>query len=147
MLNSIIEASLNNRLFVLMAIALVAGLGVYSALNLPIDAVPDLTNVQVQVITEAPALSPMEAWIGLAQATDSPTADQGWQWYDGSTGYGVPVTIGAVPWDPGEPNDGGGAEANRENCGLLLAPARSSHVDDRGCGDHLPYVCERSWSW
>ncbi len=37
-----------------------AGLGVYSALNLPIDAVPDLTNVQVQVITEAPALSPLE---------------------------------------------------------------------------------------
>ena len=32
----------------------------YSALNLPIDAVPDLTNVQVQVITEAPALSPLE---------------------------------------------------------------------------------------
>src|SRR5208283_1694753 len=35
-------------------------LGVYSAVNLPIDAVPDLTNVQVQVITEAPALSPLE---------------------------------------------------------------------------------------
>ena len=35
---------------------LVAGVGVYSALHLPIDAVPDLTNVQVQVITEAPAL-------------------------------------------------------------------------------------------
>ena len=35
-------------------------LGVYSALHLPIDAVPDLTNVQVQVITEAPALSPLE---------------------------------------------------------------------------------------
>ena len=39
------------------ATLLVAGLGVYSALNLPIDAVPDLTNVQVQVITEAPALA------------------------------------------------------------------------------------------
>ncbi len=60
MLNSIIESSLNNRFFVLMATAFVAGLGVYSALHLPIDAVPDLTNVQVQVITEAPALSPME---------------------------------------------------------------------------------------
>ena len=53
MLNSIIESSLNNRLFVLMATALVAGLGIHSALSLPIDAVPDLTNVQVQVITEA----------------------------------------------------------------------------------------------
>src|SRR3954466_9175078 len=60
MLNAIIESSLNNRFLVLMATALVAGLGVYAALNLPIDAVPDLTNVQVQVITEAPALSPLE---------------------------------------------------------------------------------------
>lgn len=61
MLNAIIESSLNNRFFVLMATLLVGGLGVYSALHLPIDAVPDLTNVQVQVITEAPALSPVEA--------------------------------------------------------------------------------------
>jgi heavy metal efflux system protein len=60
MLNGTIQASLNNRFFVLMATALVAGLGVYSALSLPIDAVPDLTNVQVQVMTEAPALSPLE---------------------------------------------------------------------------------------
>ena len=60
MLNAIIESSLNNRFFVLMATALVAGMGVYSARHLPIDAVPDLTNVQVQVITEAPALSPLE---------------------------------------------------------------------------------------
>jgi cobalt-zinc-cadmium resistance protein CzcA len=60
MLNAIIESSLNNRFFVLMATILIGGLGVYSALHLPIDAVPDLTNVQVQVITEAPALSPLE---------------------------------------------------------------------------------------
>jgi cobalt-zinc-cadmium resistance protein CzcA len=60
MLNAIIESSLNNRFLVLMATCFVAGLGIYSALNLPIDAVPDLTNVQVQVITEAPALSPLE---------------------------------------------------------------------------------------
>jgi cobalt-zinc-cadmium resistance protein CzcA len=60
MLNAIIESSLNNRFLVLMATFFVAGLGIYSARNLPIDAVPDLTNVQVQVITEAPALSPLE---------------------------------------------------------------------------------------
>src|SRR6516164_7768559 len=60
MLNNIIQSSLNNRFFVLMATLLIAGLGVYSALHLPIDAVPDLTNVQVQVMTEAPALSPLE---------------------------------------------------------------------------------------
>jgi heavy metal efflux system protein len=60
MLNAIINSALNNRFFVLMATLLVAGVGVYSAIHLPIDAVPDLTNVQVQVITEAPALSPLE---------------------------------------------------------------------------------------
>jgi len=60
MLNTIIQSSLNNRFFVLMATLLVAGMGFYSATHLPIDAVPDLTNVQVQVITEAPALSPLE---------------------------------------------------------------------------------------
>src|SRR5271166_2262617 len=60
MLNAIIQSSLNNRFFVLIVTILVAGTGVYSALHLPIDAVPDLTNVQVQVITEAPALSPLE---------------------------------------------------------------------------------------
>jgi cobalt-zinc-cadmium resistance protein CzcA len=60
MLNSIITASLKNRFFVVMATLLIAGMGVQSALRLPIDAVPDLTNVQVQVMTEAPALSPLE---------------------------------------------------------------------------------------
>lgn len=60
MLNALIESSLHNRFLVLMATLLIAGLGVYSVVHLPIDAVPDLTNVQVQVITEAPALSPLE---------------------------------------------------------------------------------------
>ena len=60
MLNALIETALRNRFLVLTGTLLIAGLGVYSALNLPIDAVPDLTNLQVQVITEAPALSPLE---------------------------------------------------------------------------------------
>src|SRR5215211_594332 len=60
MLNALIESALRNRFLVLTGTLLVAVLGVYSALHLPIDAVPDLTNVQVQVITEAPALSPLE---------------------------------------------------------------------------------------
>src|SRR5207248_2779618 len=60
MLNALIESALHNRFLVLVGTLLIGGLGVYSALHLPIDAVPDLTNVQVQVITEAPALSPLE---------------------------------------------------------------------------------------
>ncbi|WP_435020829.1 efflux RND transporter permease subunit [Tundrisphaera sp. TA3] len=60
MLNALIEMALRNRFMVIAGTLLMAALGVYSALNLPIDAVPDMTNVQVQVITEAPALSPTE---------------------------------------------------------------------------------------
>ncbi len=60
MLNALIEGALRNRFLVLIGTFLVAGLGLYSAFRLPIDAVPDLTNIQVQVITEAPALSPLE---------------------------------------------------------------------------------------
>ena len=53
MLSQLIEFSLKNRVLVLSIIALVAGLGVYSAITLPIDAVPDMTNTQIQVVTEA----------------------------------------------------------------------------------------------
>jgi len=43
-----------------MGTAAVAAWGLYSAFNLPIDAVPDITNNQVQVVTTAPALAPQE---------------------------------------------------------------------------------------
>jgi cobalt-zinc-cadmium resistance protein CzcA len=52
--------SLRNRAIVLVATALFVVFGVRAARSLPIDAVPDLTNVQVQIITTAPALSPVE---------------------------------------------------------------------------------------
>jgi cobalt-zinc-cadmium resistance protein CzcA len=48
------------RLLVLAFVAIVVTFGVRSALRLPIDAVPDITNVQVQVLTTAPALSPLD---------------------------------------------------------------------------------------
>jgi heavy metal efflux system protein len=60
-LSAIVEWSLKNRVVVLAATALFLVLGARSALRLPIDAVPDVTNVQVQIITAAPALSPVEA--------------------------------------------------------------------------------------
>ena len=60
MLSHLIHFSLSNR-FLVIALTLLMGIGgVYSALQLPIDAVPDMTNVQVQVITQAGALSPVE---------------------------------------------------------------------------------------
>jgi cobalt-zinc-cadmium resistance protein CzcA len=60
LLAAIVAWSLRNRLIVLVAALLFAVVGLRSATQLPIDAVPDVTNVQVQVITSAPALSPVE---------------------------------------------------------------------------------------
>ena len=60
MLTKIIELSLVNRGLVIILTLLMAGAGLYSALKLPIDAVPDMTNVQVQVVTNAGSLSPVE---------------------------------------------------------------------------------------
>src|SRR5689334_24848410 len=59
-LTVIVAWSLRNRALVLVATLLFVVVGVRAALELPIDAVPDVTNIQVQVITAAPALSPVE---------------------------------------------------------------------------------------
>lgn len=60
MLSKLLEFSVRQRVFVLLATLVLVGIGVYSALRLPIDAVPDITNVQVQVNTSVPALAPEE---------------------------------------------------------------------------------------
>src|SRR3989338_6172471 len=60
MLNRILETSIKQRMFVIMAMCALIGVGVWSAIRLPIDAVPDITNVQVQVNTSVPALAPEE---------------------------------------------------------------------------------------
>lgn len=60
MINALIRFSVANRLIVLLLTAIVAVAGVYSLIDLPIDAVPDVTNVQVQVLTAAPSLAPLE---------------------------------------------------------------------------------------
>src|SRR6478672_10790813 len=60
MINNLISFSIRKRFFVLLlAIALFVA-GVYNAFLLPIDAVPDVTNKQVQINTVAPALAPAE---------------------------------------------------------------------------------------
>ena len=60
LLSAIVTWSLRNRPIVIVATVLFAVFGVRAATKLPIDAVPDITNVQVQIITAAPALSPVE---------------------------------------------------------------------------------------
>ncbi|MCC6528493.1 MAG: efflux RND transporter permease subunit, partial [Polyangiaceae bacterium] len=61
MLSAVVAWSLRHRAIVILATLLVALGSVRAAVTLPIDAVPDVTNVQVQIITSAPALSPIEA--------------------------------------------------------------------------------------
>jgi cobalt-zinc-cadmium resistance protein CzcA len=60
MLNALIGFSLKNRFVVLLAAAVLVVLGVRAATQLPLDAFPDTTPVQVQINTIAPALSPEE---------------------------------------------------------------------------------------
>ena len=59
-LSAIVDWSLRNRPVVLVATFLFALFALRAAASLPVDAVPDITNIQVQVITSAPALSPVE---------------------------------------------------------------------------------------
>ena len=61
MLERIVGFSIRQRWLVLALVALISALGVWSALRLPIDAVPDITNVQVQINTEAAGYSPIES--------------------------------------------------------------------------------------
>ena len=60
MLERILRFSLHRRGFVLLATAIAAAFGAWSLAVLPIDAVPDITNNQVQINTENAALSPTE---------------------------------------------------------------------------------------
>ncbi|MGY4501873.1 cobalt-zinc-cadmium resistance protein CzcA [Bradyrhizobium sp. GM24.11] len=60
MIEAIVDFSVRRRWFVLLVTIAVAASGVWSLTRLPIDAVPDITNVQVQVNAVAPALTPVE---------------------------------------------------------------------------------------
>ena len=60
MLNTFIQFSIKQRLLVIFTTIGMAAVGAYNFLILPIDAVPDITNVQVQINTEAPGFTPLE---------------------------------------------------------------------------------------
>ncbi|AKZ62495.1 cation transporter [Herbaspirillum hiltneri N3] len=60
MFERIIRFAIEHRWLVLLAVFGLAAYGVYSYQKLPIDAVPDITNVQVQINTSAPGYSPLE---------------------------------------------------------------------------------------
>ncbi|WP_414728813.1 efflux RND transporter permease subunit [Zhongshania aliphaticivorans] len=60
MLDAIIQFSLARRGVVMAAVLALCGLGLWNFNRLPIDAVPDITNVQVMINTEAPGYTPLE---------------------------------------------------------------------------------------
>jgi len=60
MLETIIRSSIQRATLILVAIVLVSGLGVWNFTQLPIDAVPDITNVQVVINTESAGYTPLE---------------------------------------------------------------------------------------
>ena len=60
MINWIVSFAVKRRMMVLALTFLFAGFGVYNIQNLAVDAVPDITNVQVQINTKAPGFTPLE---------------------------------------------------------------------------------------
>ncbi len=60
MIEALIRFSISQRLLILISVCGLLVAGVFSFRELPIDAVPDITNVQVQILTSAPALAPLE---------------------------------------------------------------------------------------
>ena len=60
MIDRILEFSIRWRVLMLVVAAIIVAAGSYAALHLPIDAVPDITNNQVQINTVAPAFAPLE---------------------------------------------------------------------------------------
>src|SRR5512139_3819410 len=60
MLERLMTFSLRNRLIVWLLVVLILGVGAWATSTIPIDAFPDVTNIQVEVVSTAPGLSPLE---------------------------------------------------------------------------------------
>ncbi|MDP3513188.1 MAG: CusA/CzcA family heavy metal efflux RND transporter [Sulfuritalea sp.] len=60
MLSRLVQFSLSQRLFVLLASLIVGGAGLYAYRGLPIDAFPDVSSTQVKIIMKAPGMTPEE---------------------------------------------------------------------------------------
>ena len=71
MIERIVRCSLGHRPFILARGVLLGSIGAYSVTQLNVDAVPDITNIQVQVVTAAPALGPLEIEQYITYAVES----------------------------------------------------------------------------
>mgnify|MGYP002683779332 CR=1 FL=1 len=65
MMERIIRFSIEWRALVVLLAAALVGVGIYSAVNLPVDAVPDITTNQVQINAVAPSFTPLENGAGI----------------------------------------------------------------------------------
>ncbi|GAB7531519.1 CusA/CzcA family heavy metal efflux RND transporter [Pseudomonas sp. 3A(2025)] len=74
MFERLIQFAIEQRIVVMLAVLLMAGLGIASYQKLPIDAVPDITNVQVQINTAAPGFSPLETEQRITYAIETAMA-------------------------------------------------------------------------
>ena len=74
MIERILEFSLRQRAVILLATAALLAAGIWSARELPIDAVPDITQPQVQINTQVPALAPEEAEVLVTQILEQEMA-------------------------------------------------------------------------
>jgi len=60
MIERLMHLALHNRLLILLLVVLIVGFGALAFRTLPIDAFPDVTNIQVEIVSTAPGLSPLE---------------------------------------------------------------------------------------
>ena len=60
MIERIVAFTLRQRLLIIVCVLVLIGFGVYSFLKIPLDAFPDVTNIQVELLSAAPGLSPLE---------------------------------------------------------------------------------------
>jgi len=60
MIDGILSFAIRQRWLVMIGVFAIAGFGAWNFTLLPIDAVPDITNVQVQINSRAPGYSPLE---------------------------------------------------------------------------------------
>lgn len=74
MFERLIQFAIEQRIVVMLAVLLIAGLGIASYQKLPIDAVPDITNIQVQINTSAPGFSPLETEQRITYAIETSMA-------------------------------------------------------------------------
>jgi cobalt-zinc-cadmium efflux system membrane fusion protein len=132
LLSAIVAWSLRNRALVLVATLLFIVVGVRAALQLPIDAVPDVTNVQVQIITAAPALSPVE----VEQYISGPGRARDVRPAEDDAG---PLGLEVRPL-------GRHRRVRRRDRHLLRAPARSTSACARPARPSPPRTARRRWA-